>query len=222
MLYGIKYYIIKTSQGDIIGEVININKDKKRFLFGLVLTFIFTFASFSIDALNIFGAGTNTTIAYAASKGGKSSGGFKSSSSFSSSKSSGSGFKSGSFSGSSSSNGSSSPSKIGSGSKSSTSSYKSGSFSNSTNSGSSSGSDYKSGSSSNSPSQPPNYQQSKKTYIPIPIPWSFGRSSSSFFTTPFYSYSSPYSIVSTMIKMFISFIIIIILINLIRKFMRRK
>jgi hypothetical protein len=182
------------------------NTNKKRFLFNFLLAFIFFWVTtVGPDLVSLLNSNGTYKVVYAKPK--SSSGGFKSGSFKSSGGSSLGGFKSGSFSvdSKSKSGGSSSGSyKPGS---STSGGYKSGSFSNTK---------------KNTPSSSEGYNsypsgETKRSYIPLPIPIPWGGYSS---YGPSY-YGPVTSIISAFFTLIKLIIIIAIIYYIIRKFRRR-
>lgn len=190
-------------------------KNKKRFLFSLVLAFLFL----SVDILapgviNTLTQGKHSSIVYAKPRTGSSfkSSGFSSSSKSSSiksssSKSSSSGFKSGSFTTPKSMPGSSSSSKSSSGG------FMSGLF----------GKPKTSQQSSGSTTTTPNYNTSstKRSILPIPIPIPWG--TTRHYSSPFGSfYSGPGYFIGSLFSGFLRLIILIIIISIIIRIIKNN
>gem|GEM_PF-5178300 len=173
---------------------------KKRFLLlTLILTLSFVFAGFTLDNFALAGKGINTTTAWAAPRGSTRS------------KASSGGFKSGSFKSSTPSKPSTSSSSKSS-SKSSSGGFKSGSFSTTPKTSTSTKNN------STSTKQNEKYEGSKNTYVPIPIPWSLGRSNRSYGKP--YGYSS-FGILRTIFKIIMFLIVLSIIVNIINKNKRK-
>ncbi|WP_073005066.1 hypothetical protein [Clostridium amylolyticum] len=180
---------------------------KKRFLLlTLILTLSFVFAGFTLDNFALAGKGINTTAAWAAPRGSTRS------------KASSGGFKSGSFKSSTPSKPSTSSSSKSS-SKSSSGGFKSGSFSTTPKTSTDTKNNSTSTkSSSTSKKQNEKYEGSKNTYVPIPIPWSLGRSTRSYGKP--YNYSS-FGILKTIFKIIMFLIVLSIIVNIINKNKRK-
>ncbi len=183
---------------------------KKRFLLlTFILTFCFVIAGFTLDNFALKGNSINTVTAWAAPKGSTSS------------KASSGGSKSGSFKSSTTSK-PSNPASSKSSSKSSPGGFKSGSFSNTPKNSDSNTSTQKKSNDTNSSSkntkESSKYEGSKNTYVPIPIPWSLGRSRSYYGKPTNYSSSG---ILSTIFKIILFMIVVSIIVKIINKNKRK-